>query len=228
MKKSILLIVLLAAWLNGMRCYSQSDTVLLETEFSKDQDFLYRNKYRYLDVRLSDEDRLLKIGIQPFKPGDNFNFMIFALHGGLEQKVNTSFSVLSEINSVMTWSGSQAFHQQGLSIGSRYYFTKKKDIQLGRSGNNCQGFYGLFKMSDLLSLMTLRLKGTDPDPSLKESQFSRNIDFALTPEIGIGFQQRLDYHLYFDAGISCSYNILENEPGFQISFLFGGIFSYTK
>lgn len=228
MKKSIILLLLFALSLSGMKCFSQRDTILLETEFSKAQDFNYRNKYRYLDVRLSDEDRLLKIGIQPFKPSDNFNFLVFTLHGGFEQKVNTSLSAITEINSVMTWSGSEAFHEQALSMGGRYYFTKRKDIELGRSGNNCQGVYGLFKMSDLLSLMTFRLDRVDADPLLKESQFSRSIKGALTPEIGIGFQQRLDYHLYFDAGISCNYNILENEPGLQIIFLFGGIFSYTK
>jgi len=228
MKKTILLLLFILPGLIGTKSYAQSDTVMLETELAGDQDFYYRNKYRYLDVRLSDEDRLLKIGIQPFKPKDNFNFMVFTIHGGFEQKLNTSLSSITEINSVMIWSGSEAFHEQAISMGGRYYFTKKKDIALGRSGNNCQGLYSLFKMSDFVSFSTMRLNGNNADPTSNESLFSRNLNFALAPEIGIGFQQRLDYHLYFDAGIAVNYNIIENETSLQIRFLFGGIFSYNK
>ncbi|HNT94381.1 MAG TPA: hypothetical protein PKJ71_11870, partial [Bacteroidales bacterium] len=133
-----------------------------------------------------------------------------------------------EINSVMTWTDEQAFHQQGVSLGGRYYFLKKREIEQGRSGNNCQGVYGLFKMSDLLSLITLREKDADPDPLSHEPYLERFIKGSLTPEIGIGYQQRLDYHLYFDSALSCNYNILDKDFGFQISFLFGVLFSYTK
>ncbi|MCB0801450.1 MAG: hypothetical protein KDB91_13185, partial [Bacteroidales bacterium] len=74
MKRSAYMILMLAMSLAGMNCFAQTDTVLIETELQQDQEFYYRNKYRYLDVRLGDEDRLLKIGIQPFKPSDNFSF----------------------------------------------------------------------------------------------------------------------------------------------------------
>jgi hypothetical protein len=208
--------------------FAQTDTVTVETELQQDQNFYYRNKYRYLDVRLSDEDRLLKIGIQPFKPSDNFSFLVFTLHGGFEQKISTSLTAVTEINSIMTWSEDEAFHQQGISLGGRYYFLKKRDIEQGRSGNNCQGVYGLFKMSDLLSLITVRAEDIDPDPLSQKPHLERFIKGALTPEIGIGFQQRLDYHLYFDSALSCNYSILDNDFGFQISFLFGVLFSYTK
>lgn len=220
--------LIIAVNLAGMNCYAQTDTVLVETELEQDQEFYYRNKYRYLDVRLGDEDRLLKIGIQPFKPSDNFSFLVFTLHGGIEQKINTSLTAITEINSVMTWTDEQAFHQQGVSLGGRYYFLKKREIEQGRSGNNCQGVYGLFKMSDLLSLITLREKDEDPDPLSHEPYLERFIKGSLTPEIGIGYQQRLDYHLYFDSALSCNYNILDKDFGFQISFLFGVLFSYTK
>ena len=216
------------ASLAGTDCLAQTDTVKIETELQQDQDFYYRNKYRYLDVRLGDEDRLLKIGVQPFKPSDNFNFLVFTLHGGFEQKLTTSISVVTELNSVMTWTEEQAFHQQGISLGGRYYFLKKKEIEQGRSGNNLQGVYGLFKMSDLLSLVTIREKDSDPDPFSRDPLLERSIRGSLTPEIGIGYQQRLDYHLYFDSALSCNYNILDNDFGFQISFLFGVLFSYNK
>ena len=217
-----------AAALTGTDCLAQTDTVKIETELQQDQEFYYRNKYRYLDVRLGDEDRLLKIGIQPFKPGDNFNFLTFTLHGGFEQKISTSLSAVTEVNSIMTWSHGEAFHLQGLSLGGRYYFLKKRDIELGRSGNNLQGVYGLFKMSDLLSLITTRSESSGYDPSSRKPRLERYIKGALTPEVGIGFQQRLDYHLYFDSALSCNYNILDNDFGFQISVLFGVLFSYTK
>jgi hypothetical protein len=61
-----------------------------------------------------------------------------------------------------------------------------------------------------------------------EPYLERFIKGSLTPEIGIGYQQRLDYHLYFDSALSCNYNILDKDFGFQISFLFGVLFSYTK
>ncbi|MDD3736912.1 MAG: hypothetical protein GX646_04085 [Bacteroidales bacterium] len=228
MKRSAYMILMLAMSLAGMNCFAQTDTVLIETELQQDQEFYYRNKYRYLDVRLGDEDRLLKIGIQPFKPSDNFSFLVFTLHGGFEQKINTSLTAVTEINSVMTWTEEEAFHQQGISLGGRYYFLKKREIEQGRSGNNCQGVYGLFKMSDLLSLITLRADDADPDPLSHEPHLERFIKGSLTPEVGIGYQQRLDYHLYFDSSLSCNYNILDNDFGFQICFLFGVLFSYTK
>ncbi len=228
MRKSAYTLLIIAVNLAGMNCYAQTDTVLVETELEQDQEFYYRNKYRYLDVRLGDEDRLLKIGIQPFKPSDNFSFLVFTLHGGIEQKINTSLTAITEINSVMTWTDEQAFHQQGISLGGRYYFLKKREIEQGRSGNNCQGVYGLFKMSDLLSLITLRADDADPDPLSHEPHLERFIKGSLTPEVGIGYQQRLDYHLYFDSSLSCNYNILDNDFGFQICFLFGVLFSYTK
>jgi len=228
MKNAALILLMFAVALPGTICFAQKDTVMIETERTQDQDFYYRNKYRYLDVRLSDEDRLLKIGIQPFKPSDNFNFLVFTVHGGFEQKINTSLSAVTELNSVMTWSDGDAFHQQGLSLGARYYFLKKKDIEQGRSGNNCQGVYGLLKMSDLLSLVTIRSDDPTAGPLEHQADLFRVLQGSLTPEIGIGFQQRLDYHLYFDSAVACNYNILENDFGFQISFLFGVLFSYTK
>jgi hypothetical protein len=83
----------------GTGSFAQGDTVRLKQSLQQDQDFYYRNKYRYLDVRLGDEDRLLKIGIQPFKPGDSFNFLVFTIHGGFEQKINTSLTAVTELNS---------------------------------------------------------------------------------------------------------------------------------
>ena len=228
MKKSALIFLICAASLTGTVCLAQTDTVKIETELQQDQEYYYRNKYRYLDVRLGDEDRLLKIGIQPFKPSDNFNFLVFTLHGGFAQKINTSLSAVTEINSIMTWSEGEAFHLQGLSLGGRYYFLKKSDIEKGRSGNNLQGVYGLFKMSDLLSLVTTRSESSGYDPSSHNPHLERFIKGSLTPEIGIGFQQRLDYHLYFDSALSCNYSILDDDFGFQIRVLFGVLFSYTK
>lgn len=226
MKKSAFILILCSVSLSGLDCFAQTDTVIVETELQQDQSFYYRSKYRYLDVRLGDEDRLLKIGIQPFKPSDNFSFLVFTLHGAFEEKIYTSLTAVTEINSVMLWSDDQVFHQQGISLGGRYYFLKKKDIEQGRSGNNCQGVYGLLKMSNLLSLVTIRSKNADL--LSHDSKLDRFLKSSLTPEIGIGFQQRLDYHLYFDSGLSCNYNILENEFGFQLSFLFGVMFSNTK
>lgn len=228
MKKPTLIFLLFTVALPGTICFAQNDSVMIETELMQDQDFYYRNKYRYLDVRLSDEDMLLKIGIQPFKPSDNFSFLVFTLHGGFEQKISTSLTAVTEINSVMTWSEGDVFHQQGLSLGGRYYFLKKKDIEQGRSGNNCQGVYGLLKMSDLLSLVTVRSDDPSASPLEHQSDLYRVLRGSLTPEIGIGFQQRLDYHLYFDSAVACNYNITDNDFGFQISFLFGVLFSYTK
>ncbi len=217
-----------ASSLTGANCLAQTDTLKIETELQQDQDFYYRNKYRYLDVRLGDEDRLLKLGIQPFKPSDKFSFLVFTLHGAFEQKINTSLSAVTEVNSIMTWTEGEAFHLQGLSLGGRYYFLKRRDIEQGRSGNNLQGIYGMFKMSDLLSLITTRSGSSGYDPSSHNPHLGRYIKGSLTPELGIGFQQRLDYHLYFDSAIACNYSILDNEFGFQISLLFGVLFSYTK
>ncbi len=228
MKKQTVILLLCTICLTGTNCLAQTDTVVVETELQKDQDFYYRNKYRYLDVRLGDEDRLLKFGIQPFKPSDNYSFLVFTLHGGFEQKINTSLTVVAEINSIFFWADHDALHQQGISLGGRYYFLKKKELEQGRSGNNCQGVYGLVRMSDLLSLITLRSDNIDQDPLNHDPYLYRTIKGSLTPELGIGFQQRLDYHLYFDSGVSCNYNILDKEFGFQLSFLFGVLFSYSK
>lgn len=228
MKKLTIIILMFAGSFQWNLCTAQSDSVKTETVFQQDNQYYYQNKYRYLDVRLSDEDHLLKIGIQPFKPSESFSFLVFTLHGGYEQKLNRSLTVISEINSVMTWSAQGAFHQQGISLGGRYYFLKARDIELGKSGNNCQGVYGLAKMSDLLYLLTVRSAETGSTNFSDDSKLYRGLSASLKPEIGIGIQQRLDYHLYFDASLSCNYDILNAAPGVEINFLFGGIFSFIK
>jgi len=227
MKRLLLIYLILAGTASGMHCLAQEDSVFVENEWQQDDSYYYQNKYKYLDIRLSDEDKLLKIGVQPFKPSETFSFLVFTIHGGFEQKLGTSFSMISEINTVMTWTDEQAFHQVGYSPGIRYYFLKKQEIAHGKSGNNCQGFYGLLRSNNLLGMISFRGEGINTESS-RSSQLERYITTSLTPEIGLGFQQRLDYHLYFDASISCSYDILEKDWGLQLNFLFGGIFSYTK
>ncbi|MEZ5070231.1 MAG: hypothetical protein R2751_04485 [Bacteroidales bacterium] len=196
--------------------WAQPDSIRMETETGGGPDAYYQNKYRYLDIRLSDEDHVLKFGIQPFKPSETFTFLVFSLHGGLEQKLGPTVSLVNELNAVSTWTGEESFHRMGYSLGGRYYVLKKKEMAQGKSGNNCQGVYGLFRMSDLVA--TTAYRAADPDSPTGRSAPNRGLDFSLKPEIGLGFQQRLDYHLYFDASIGINHDLLRRETGLQIRF----------
>jgi hypothetical protein len=231
MKKSVILITFLFAALGGSLCLSQDtskDSIRIESEYLQDDDSYYDNKYMYLDINLSDDHKLLKLGIQPFKPNDNFNMAVFMIHGGFEQKLNSSFSFVNELNAIMLWSVGDAFHQLGYSPGLRYYFTKKREMAQGKSGDNCNGPYLLFRMSELFSFYTVKGVSPDAEPGEDSDELYRGPQLSVKPEIGIGIQQKIRRQLYFDANMYCNYDFTGDGFGYGITFLFGGLLSFTN
>ncbi len=227
MKKSLLILNIFLATLGGMSVFSQDDSLHIETEYPGEDERYYQQKYMYLDVNLSDDHKLLKLGIQPFKPNENYEMTVFMIHGGFEQKLGSSFSLVNELNAIMLWSGGEVFHQLGYSFGGRYYFKKKREMARGRSGDNCNGLYFHLKMSDLLGFYTL--KGVDvSEPGDPSRELYRSLDYAFKPELGFGIQQKIRQHLYFDANVYFNLDLIEQKPGFGITFLFGGVLDFTR
>jgi len=224
MRNIIIILTAVVLFFANYQCYAQNDSLKIETEITKGDEQYYKNKYMYLDINLSDDHKLLKLGIQPFKPNDNYNFAVFTIHCGYEQKLNTSFSLISEVNTSIISTEEEALLQFGYSFGGRYYPFKKQQLTKERSGDNCNGSYLHFRMSDLLSLNTLRSNSTVGN----RNELLRVFDYALKPELGFGIQQKIKRNIYFDANFSTNYDIINKEFGFRITFLFGGLLSFNN
>ncbi len=123
------------------------------------------------------------------------------------------------------WSENEVINQLGYSIGGRYYAFKQKQMNKGFSGNNCNGSYFSFMVSDLIGVYSIRNKPYQENDIEYKPELYRGLMFNIKPEIGIGFQQKIKRSIYFDTSISTNYDVRFNKFGFSLSFLFGGLVS---
>lgn len=222
MKIPVLILILFFLVLVCSDSFGQSDSIHIETEIIDfNENSYFKHKYNYLDIALKDENKLLKIGIQPFKPNDQFDFSVLILHAGYESKVARSFSIVNEVNSTMTWYKGKSTHLTGYSLGVRYYYLKANQLKEKTSGNNCNGPYLQCISRDLLSLQTERIK-------IKNNKYlDRNIDLSFKLEVGAGIQQRLNRKLYFDANVWANYPLHYGEKiTYGMTVLFGGAIGF--
>lgn len=211
MKTYILLIVLI---MSVKFSFGQADSIQVETEIVDSHGVYYEHKYRYLDVMLSDETKLFKFALQPFKPNENFNFGVLSLQLAYENKLSYSISITSEIYSNLVWTEESNLYSTGLAVGMRWYPTKNAQIRKGLSGDNCNGYYLGLKASNLLRSQALKRK--TPVPT-----YDRHVNFLLMPEASLGLQQRITNRFYVDAYTFVNYDVIDKSVGFGLQVLLG-------
>lgn len=209
--KTYMVAVFIVFLFHGINTAAQNDTIVVESEIIDNHDIYYKHKYQYLDVSLSDETRLFKFALQPFKPSENYNFGVLSLQLAYEKKLTPSISLTNEINANMMWTESGNVRSTGFAIGTRWYPGKNSRIDQGLSGNNCNGYYLGLKANNLLKSTAFRDSATN-------IQFLRGMSFRPIPEVSIGFQQRLTKLFYVDASTFVNYNFYD-EGGFGFGLL---------
>jgi hypothetical protein len=217
MEKRITVIVYMLAiflTLSGFGKYAsaQSDSIMVESEMINGNDDYYAHKYQYLDMSLSDQTKILKFGLQPFKPG-NYDFGVINIQAAYERKLNKSFSAVSEINSNLNMLDSAKIFSINFSIGARWYPFMKQRIMEGKSGNNCNGYYIGIKLDVLKSIAMRDLKQSYP--------YNRGV-YLDNPgmELSAGLQQRLSNIFYIDANAFVNYSI-QDGPTYGLMVLLG-------
>jgi hypothetical protein len=207
------LIIFLILVSMGIIANAQSDSIMVESEISTERNDYYTHKYQYLEVSLSDQSRLFKFALQPFKPSGNYDFGVVTLQLAYERKINKSFSVVHEINSNLNWLDSAKLYNTNFAIGSRFYPGLKQRIENGKSGINCNGYYIGIKANVLKSIAFQNEKqGYSYDRSI--------ILYDPTPEFSVGLQQRISSLFYIDANAFVNYSFLDG-PGYGIVVLLG-------
>lgn len=212
--KISMIAIFLIAFFSGFIAFAQSDSIVVQSEILSGQDTYYKHKYQYLDVNLSDETKLFKFSLQPFKPSESYSFGVLSLQLAYESKISKSISLTSEINANMMWTAESDFKSTCFAIGSRWYAGKNKRIKQGISGNNCNGYYLGLKANNILRSIVLH-------DNTQNLPYSRYISFDPTPEISLGLQQRIANLIYVDASTFINYSFQKGELGFGLLVLLG-------
>ncbi|MBN1925698.1 MAG: hypothetical protein JW798_07680 [Prolixibacteraceae bacterium] len=186
---------------------------MYETEIETGNDEYYNLKYDYLEIMLSDETKLLKFALQPFKPSEDYTFLSLTMQAAYEKKINSSFSIVNEINSNFLIDKETSLHITHYSLGTRWYPGKKKSIETGISGNNCNGYYIGLKASHIFDIAYIRED--------EKNDLFHFFSFKPTPEISLGIQQRLKKRFYIDVNAFFNYSFFDREFGYGIVGLFG-------
>lgn len=215
-------IILLFVFVFCLNSHGQTDSIKIETEVIEfNEEAYFKHKYNYLDIALKDENKLIKLGIQPFKPNDKFDFSVLIVHTSYESKLSKSMSFINEVNSTMTWSKGKSNHLTGYSLGFRHYYLKRSQIKEKTSGNNCNGPYVHIMTRDIVWLATQRIK------SSKNKELYKTTDSSIKMELGLGIQQRLSRRLYFDGNVWANYDLMNGDKlNFGMTFLFGGVLGF--
>lgn len=188
----------------------EKDSVTIESQLIN-SDTYYNLKYEALDIFLRDEIRLFKVSVSPFKPNEKYDFSILLSQLAYERKFHKSWSFIAELNQELMLLSTSTVFVNSLDLGVRNYFNKAKQIRLGLSGNNCNGFYFGAKASGLLRATTL----------FSEGNHQNFVSLIPMPEMNIGIQQRISNLFYVDANAFVNYNFTLSNPGFGIKVLIG-------
>lgn len=151
-----------------------------------------------------EENRMFKIDLANALRMTNLNALSTAIHVAAEQKIGSSPFSMEANAGVSAWRR-HAYHnngsdndQQALHAGveGRWYFSLKRRIATGKSGNNLQGFYVAAAVNSLWFFT---------QSSSKQSEYeyrTRGREIYLQPKIG--FQQRLFKRAYIDLSVGPS------------------------
>lgn len=209
------LLMLMLGLLMTVGAQAQSDSVKVDNVNDESQaaanDAYYNFKYESLDLFLRDETRLFKFAVSPFKPNEKYDFSIILSQLAYERKFGKSWSGLAELNQELMLFPNSTIVVNSFDLGIRNYFNKRKQIDKGISGNNCNGFYYGAKASGLLKATTLFSAGSH----------DTYVSLIPMPELNIGIQQRISNLFYVDANAFVNYNFQLAEAGYGIKILIG-------
>lgn len=199
MNKKINFSIIIFVCLFTINAYNQTDSIKISySQESKDSsDFKYRRVYQYLDINMKNEKRLFKVS-----PGFNMSsdFSSLSLNVGYEWKIKKQYSLSVNTYSLFrrikedSYPSHRFDNYSALGFDFRYYFTLKKRMEDGISGNNLSGLYvGLG--DDVVSVHRLHntaysVEGAWHDYRLWFDEFA--------PKLTIGLQRRLNNWSYFD------------------------------
>ena len=200
----------------GSFCYLQAQTTTTFQEVGSLEKQKLVNKYSCFFKTMEDQNRFFKVGLTTFS-NPIFDVIPFDFHGtninglelGIEQKIKTGFSLNYNINlntiRVVNTNGESSsdikFNILEIlsvknAIEGRWYFSKKKNILKGLSGNNLSGFYiGLKGEIDNWRILTVDSGRTRDE--LNTSIKGRNINGIITT----GWQQQFSKNGYIDFSI---------------------------
>lgn len=163
--------------------FTQTDTahIIFSEEPEEQSDYKLRKNYQYLDIKIKDENYLIKIAPK-FQLIKKYGYL--SLEVGIEKKVLKEYSVQVYNSSVLSFDPYSSNEFSGnLSIEARYYPGLKKKIDKGTSGNNMNGVYIGLGSSTLFEYSTGKL--------INNEHTDYNIQRPF-PYFVIGVQKRLN------------------------------------
>jgi hypothetical protein len=154
----LLIIVITFNFSVMVRAQTDSTSTTTYEESVQASDFNKRERFKYLRRSMIDEPSMFKISALPYWSG--YYGVGATVVTGYERKLTKSFSVTGELvnyinlfkpknySSEIQYKG---FWRTGLNASVRYYYSQKKQIREGSSGNNLLSNYLEFKVDDILT-----------------------------------------------------------------------------
>lgn len=211
MNRKLIFTTLVFICLLILKSHGQTDSskVNYSEESSDSSDFKYRRVYQYLDINMKNEKRLFKIS-----PGFNFSDVYSALRFQIsyEWKIKKQYSVSLNAFTLFTrtkdynysYFDNQSYlysNNSTIGLNFRYYFTLKKRMENGISGNNLNGLY--------VGLGTHLLSYNQNYNSHYPNNYNPGLQMffdEFNPSLSIGLQKRLNNWSYFDVFTSAALN----------------------
>jgi hypothetical protein len=218
--KPLLALMLIVVFTFSKKAYSQADStrVTYSFESSDSSDYNYRRKYEYLDINLKDETSMFKIAIPTFTityynnlSANSLTQNNFGLLFSFERKINPSWSVYVEDEndySRIAYLNINGYNYSSIiNWGIRYYFLIKKRIKDGVSGNNCNGVFVDFLVSDLngMGYSKIVYNATSNSDKFIDDEFKFRLINKPELRLNIGLQKRLNNFSYIDTRVYMSY-----------------------
>ncbi|NBB22773.1 hypothetical protein GVN20_25685 [Runella sp. CRIBMP] len=190
----------------------QKDSVRVEyaEESIEQSDFKKKEAFRYLTHANIEEKTLIKIGILPtfgFSKRIGFTGVGYG-ELSIEHKLKPQWSVMGGINQIYRRNHPYSYgYYAGLMLGTRYYYSIKKRMALGKSANNFSNNYLQLQVEKPLygyqHLQGLITGGGNQGEYVKPNgipQITEGMPSFVRFRLGWGIQRRLGKWGYFDAG----------------------------
>ncbi len=218
-RKAIFIVFQLILFSPFNQIFSQTDSLktFYRQESADSSDYNYHRKYQYLDINLKDETNMFKISVPAFILSHSvvnqigINSQYLNLYFTFEKKINPAWSLLIDESNTDYLANSNIQFNSQFDIGIRYYFLMKERIKKGISGNNCNGIYTDFFISDILNFNYV-------DNGWSSSNIINNQLLGHTsPPVALSFglQKRLNNFSFIDTRM-----YIEYQPVFQSNGVF--------
>jgi hypothetical protein len=189
---SVITIILL----NSIKIFAQQDSIKVTyAEENKDSsDYLFKQKYHYIDINRKNETNLLKIAVQT----SSFQISKRGIQIAYEQKLKPSISILGRtfLESDISHHKKELFSTFGAVIESRWYYRLNKKMKYGTSGNNFHNNYLCLGV---------------------EKIFTWDDDHSIITTTGWGIQRRLNNIGYLDVSVRLNTGFTSNQIDFEES-----------